>query len=778
MMFVRPTKTQEEQNLVAYQDQGQVYFTNTKPETPDPWKCSNCSNVFSTFSLLESHHCSSHDDSDLDPARVLDLDEGKQALVSGHQTQPELEAQLTLARRKTPGGGKGRGRQKGKQRAAVGRRAEGHLANEEPKGDCSPAGLTLLPNQMVHPPGADRQGPGRLGDVGQIEVGGPGPTSGGQQALLCSLLEQQALLIHQPPAAEELSTFGLKAERVRVPGGGPACGDAAAAAVGSPPRLRAVKREGPGPLLSSRRRGREGRPRRAFPCSACGKVFISVEKLKVHSYSHTGERPYKCSIEGCSKAFVSKYKLLRHVATHSPQKTHKCPHCEKMFHRKDHLKNHLQTHNPNKLAYKCEECGKKYNTKLGFRRHVALHAAASGDLTCRVCSAQLESTPTLLEHLKTHASKPSAGLKEKRHTCEQCERRFYTRKDVRRHMVVHTGRKDFVCQFCSQRFGRKDHLTRHAKKSHGQEVLKGRMETHQEILGMLGVGSLQQQQQQPHHHHHHHQHVREDYGGMLAQSTQAFLQAMPVMNVYSQVGASLPPLSPHHHHHHHHQQHQPQHQQHHNPLSLPLGCMEPVSSPIHSSTPQHVHGLPLTLPHELPTQKYQLGSTSFCSDEAKRLSQQHQQHQQQQQQHHQQQQHQQQQHQQQQQSPSAHNTGGAMDDGSSDPLLQKESAAMAETLSAAGVDLSQLLSFLPLSLPGPAQPAGDDMGETTGDGGGGYLAGEDQGHMGGALEQDSLEPSQQGVGGGLNMGHMHPMVPPYTSSVGTPSLPRFHQAFQ
>uniref|UniRef100_S4R5T0 Pleiomorphic adenoma gene-like 2 n=1 Tax=Petromyzon marinus TaxID=7757 RepID=S4R5T0_PETMA len=491
------------------------------------------------------------------------------------------------------------------------------------------------------------------------------------------------------------------------------------AAVGSPPRLRAVKREGPGPLLSSRRRGREGRPRRAFPCSACGKVFISVEhRTRVHGIQVTGMYLAKCKTNIINKAFTSLLPTPRHVATHSPQKTHKCPHCEKMFHRKDHLKNHLQTHNPNKLAYKCEECGKKYNTKLGFRRHVALHAAASGDLTCRVCSAQLESTPTLLEHLKTHASKPSAGLKEKRHTCEQCERRFYTRKDVRRHMVVHTGRKDFVCQFCSQRFGRKDHLTRHAKKSHGQEVLKGRMETH---------------------------------------------QAMPVMNVYSQVGASLPPLSPHHHkrgsliqsvlglaphhhHHHHHQQHQPQHQQHHNPLSLPLGCMEPVSSPIHSSTPQHVHGLPLTLPHELPTQKYQLGSTSFCSDEAKRLS--------------------------------AHNTGGAMDDGSSDPLLQKESAAMAETLSAAGVDLSQLLSFLPLSLPGPAQPAGDDMGETTGDGGGGYLAGEDQGHMGGALEQDSLEPSQQGVGGGLNMGHMHPMVPPYTSSVGTPSLPRFHQAFQ
>ncbi|KAF3836476.1 hypothetical protein F7725_029034 [Dissostichus mawsoni] len=132
-----------------------------------------------------------------------------------------------------------------------------------------------------------------------------------------------------------------------------------------------------------------------------------------------------------------------------------------MFHRKDHLKNHLHTHDPYKEAFGCQECGKSYNTKLGFKRHLALHAANSGDLTCQVCLQPFPSTVVLLEHLKTHAGKSSGGTKEKKHRCEHCERRFYTRKDVRRHMVVHTGRKDFLCQYCAQRFGRKDHLTRH-----------------------------------------------------------------------------------------------------------------------------------------------------------------------------------------------------------------------------------------------------------------------------------------------------------------------------
>ncbi|XP_075869814.1 zinc finger protein PLAG1 [Nelusetta ayraudi] len=225
-----------------------------------------------------------------------------------------------------------------------------------------------------------------------------------------------------------------------------------------------------------RRRRAEGKPKKNFPCQECQKSFNGLEKLKVHSYSHTGERPYRCSHPDCTKAFVSKYKLLRHMATHSPEKNHKCSYCEKMFHRKDHLKNHLHTHDPYKMAFACQECGKSYNTKLGYKRHLALHAANSGDLTCQVCMQPFPSTGVLLEHLKTHAGKSSGGTKEKKHHCEHCERRFYTRKDVRRHMVVHTGRKDFHCQYCAQRFGRKDHLTRHVKKSHSRELLRVKTE--------------------------------------------------------------------------------------------------------------------------------------------------------------------------------------------------------------------------------------------------------------------------------------------------------------
>ena len=92
----------------------------------------------------------------------------------------------------------------------------------------------------------------------------------------------------------------------------------------------------------------------------------------------------------------------------------------------------------------------------------------------------------LINHLKIHAGSRSVkGTMDKKFMCNQCDKKFFTRKDLKRHSVVHTGNREFCCPHCSQRFGRKvrfeigwillvklfiilsqDHMTRHAKKTH------------------------------------------------------------------------------------------------------------------------------------------------------------------------------------------------------------------------------------------------------------------------------------------------------------------------
>ncbi|XP_034029012.1 zinc finger protein PLAGL2-like [Thalassophryne amazonica] len=141
-----------------------------------------------------------------------------------------------------------------------------------------------------------------------------------------------------------------------------------------------------------------------------------------------------------------------------------------MFHQQEHLKSQQQECNlASRQLLHCQQCGKQYNTQLGYRRHLVAAHSTAASLACP------EGAPSLLEHLASHTDRPlpsednNVPVRERKYSCERCDRRFYTRKDVRRHAVVHTGRRDFLCPHCAQRFGRRDHLTRHLKKSHAQE---------------------------------------------------------------------------------------------------------------------------------------------------------------------------------------------------------------------------------------------------------------------------------------------------------------------
>ncbi|XP_056128752.1 zinc finger protein PLAGL2 isoform X1 [Lampris incognitus] len=490
------------------------------------------------------------------------------------------------------------------------------------------------------------------------------------------------------------------------------------------------------------------------------------------------------------------------MATHSPQKTHQCSFCEKMFHRKDHLKNHLQTHDPNKEAFKCEECGKHYNTKLGYKRHVAMHSATAGDLTCKVCMQSYESTPVLLEHLKSHSGKSSGGTKEKKHPCDHCDRRFYTRKDVRRHMVVHTGRKDFLCQYCAQRFGRKDHLTRHVKKSHSQELLKIKTEP-PDMLGLLGSGSPPcsvKEELSPmmcsmgpnkdpmmgkpfpsgtpfpmgmYNHHHLQAMSNSGVGHPHPSLMPNTLSAAMGMGCHMEPPGSIH-HHPHHHHHHHHHLHH-----HHSP---PLPPHQPL-------VPQQQH-------QSQPAPKYQLGSTSYLLEKPLKVEM---------------------------ESflmdlqsglpgpvPSAepHNAASSPKDGleptvglgdelCGDSLLSKSPAVIAESLCAANMDFSHLLGFLPLNLPpysAPMNTGGLVMGYTSSAASSSSSSSTSSSSSLHAAEPHatavaavattpltSLQPQpqeQQSSGGGLGLGPLHPLPPVFSSSLSTTTLPRFHQAFQ
>jgi uncharacterized Zn-finger protein len=49
-----------------------------------------------------------------------------------------------------------------------------------------------------------------------------------------------------------------------------------------------------------------------YICQTCNKAFSRPSSLRIHSHSHTGEKPFKCPHGGCGKAFSVRSNMKRH----------------------------------------------------------------------------------------------------------------------------------------------------------------------------------------------------------------------------------------------------------------------------------------------------------------------------------------------------------------------------------------------------------------------------------------------------------------------------------
>lgn len=53
-------------------------------------------------------------------------------------------------------------------------------------------------------------------------------------------------------------------------------------------------------------------PQDRYICQTCNKAFSRPSSLRIHSHSHTGEKPFKCPHGGCGKAFSVRSNMKRH----------------------------------------------------------------------------------------------------------------------------------------------------------------------------------------------------------------------------------------------------------------------------------------------------------------------------------------------------------------------------------------------------------------------------------------------------------------------------------
>lgn len=174
-----------------------------------------------------------------------------------------------------------------------------------------------------------------------------------------------------------------------------------------------------------------------YPCPTCGQRFHHSRLLKAHMKTHNIQSETEqlvCFQQGCPFQPSSPKELLQHTAEVHGFKAVECRHhaCAAVFQSQEDMKAHYQTH----LPYHCSQCDFCCSNKAAFFRHQRHGHPGNDKLRCDYCSFATLNPVEFEQHLgHFHAN-------EKIHRCSQCSYVTSHKRGLKRHALIHSGRKE------------------------------------------------------------------------------------------------------------------------------------------------------------------------------------------------------------------------------------------------------------------------------------------------------------------------------------------------
>ena len=191
-------------------------------------------------------------------------------------------------------------------------------------------------------------------------------------------------------------------------------------------------------------------------CQYCQKE-VSLNYLKGHLRTHTGEMPFKCSC--CDKSFKQKSNLKAHERSHTGEKNHVCFWCDRAFTNARSWKMHLYSHNLEK-PFVCQHCPAAFAGYTEFFAHKRLHRPA---FVCPRCDKQTRNEADMERHQMSHSE-------ERPHNCQYCPERFRRSNHLKLHEQTHFGTDLIPCPKCGAPFSQTRMLRKHLRKYHQPEL--------------------------------------------------------------------------------------------------------------------------------------------------------------------------------------------------------------------------------------------------------------------------------------------------------------------